>query len=498
MALKEGNLGIVQHLYEQDESLLSACDLDEREYHERIKTRARICLGANTRGMNALHLAILLNHENIPEGEGDDVYCDLLEYLLDLPNIKAILNSKWGMGNTALHLAGFLGEDGVVERLIELGADVNIKNHLDFYPLDVTNDPECLALLRKFQKGVDRKEPRFSMVYPGFDDQVSFYKDELSLYNRETSLDQLEKYEPSLSKIFETPIPSSDSLETRITIPQNESGGNEVSPMPAEGKREDVSSGQEDIQFSRLMELDGKLIPSVLEMEPSQEYDKGSSESDIEVSCVTDNPIFCDEKVHSIPENEQNADVITSSIVDEIQGTKLDSVFNGKEPDFLNSKKSTIDREPIKYPFDEGLTIVFPADNVKKTILDSPGDTLSRVDGSYLGSKDPIVIPKPHTRRFPEEPVSSVKVMSLPRGNQHHVANLIRDFNKISVDSLVSAPISPSTPKHSPTLPIQRRDSERKSSRKLRFEQSLQTFKSAEHQIEKNGVSLWAFSEEHM
>ena len=48
----------------------------------------------------------------------------------------------WGDGNTALHLASFHGMSDLVKRLLELGANPNKRNELDYRPVDCADDDE--------------------------------------------------------------------------------------------------------------------------------------------------------------------------------------------------------------------------------------------------------------------------------------------------------------------------------------------------------------------
>ena len=52
-------------------------------------------------------------------------------------------------GITALYCAGVCGHKETVELLIAEGADVNVKGEDEWTPLNLTQDPETIDLLRK-------------------------------------------------------------------------------------------------------------------------------------------------------------------------------------------------------------------------------------------------------------------------------------------------------------------------------------------------------------
>jgi ankyrin repeat protein len=58
------------------------------------------------------------------------------------------LDATFGDGNTALHLAVFLGAGDLVTALVERGASLTVKNGKGFTPVDVSDRPEIIALLQ--------------------------------------------------------------------------------------------------------------------------------------------------------------------------------------------------------------------------------------------------------------------------------------------------------------------------------------------------------------
>ncbi|KXS22014.1 hypothetical protein M427DRAFT_161940 [Gonapodya prolifera JEL478] len=58
-----------------------------------------------------------------------------------------LLDQRWGGGNTALHLAAFIPSSKLVGRLLSLGADPTIRNHLNLSPADIAIHTESHELL---------------------------------------------------------------------------------------------------------------------------------------------------------------------------------------------------------------------------------------------------------------------------------------------------------------------------------------------------------------
>ncbi|KAJ3002388.1 CAP-Gly domain-containing linker protein 4, partial [Thoreauomyces humboldtii] len=105
-------------------------------------------IGAYIGSLTALQLAILCGQDAIAK--------DVLERTL-----KEDLDIVCGGGNTALHLATFLGAQDIVRSLLELGANPKIHNAKGFAPVDVVDDPEMRSLF------VDNAAP--SPVTPSLD-----------------------------------------------------------------------------------------------------------------------------------------------------------------------------------------------------------------------------------------------------------------------------------------------------------------------------------------
>ncbi len=94
-----------------------------------VETEAFKFLGAYLGALTPLHVALLRG--------ADAIARDIIERTL-----AADLDVPFGGGNTALHLATFLGAREVVKLLVERGADPAIKNAKGFSPVDLCDDKE--------------------------------------------------------------------------------------------------------------------------------------------------------------------------------------------------------------------------------------------------------------------------------------------------------------------------------------------------------------------
>lgn len=73
----------------------------------------------------------------------------ILEFVSDFTSqidakkvLYEFMGRVWGNGNTALHLATFMGLSEIVKRLLELGAAANKLNERKYKPVDCTNEEE--------------------------------------------------------------------------------------------------------------------------------------------------------------------------------------------------------------------------------------------------------------------------------------------------------------------------------------------------------------------
>ncbi|KAJ3225434.1 hypothetical protein HK099_006805 [Clydaea vesicula] len=122
-AIKEGNTDKVRELLLKDKSLTSQKYRDPTvKFESDVELDAYKFLGAYIGAISVLQMAILAGQDAIAK--------DVLERTL-----KDDLDQTFGGGNTALHLATFLGAREVVKLLLERGANRNIVNGKGFSPL---------------------------------------------------------------------------------------------------------------------------------------------------------------------------------------------------------------------------------------------------------------------------------------------------------------------------------------------------------------------------
>ena len=128
-AVDHGNAEQVRSLLQQYKQLCSAKQKsDNWKWDNSYALDAYKFLGAYLGSMTGLQVAVLRGFEEIA--------ADIIDATLNPDD----LNIPFGSGNTALHLATFLGSKDVVKLLIQRGADKNIKNAKGFTAVDVMDD----------------------------------------------------------------------------------------------------------------------------------------------------------------------------------------------------------------------------------------------------------------------------------------------------------------------------------------------------------------------
>ncbi|ORY00071.1 hypothetical protein K493DRAFT_157822, partial [Basidiobolus meristosporus CBS 931.73] len=102
-------------------------------------------LGKSVENLNGLQIACMLGDEELA--------LDILQYVayesekMDAKKVLYEFMSRvWGGGNTALHLASFLGMADLVKKLLDLGANTNKRNDRKYKPVDCADDDETRAL----------------------------------------------------------------------------------------------------------------------------------------------------------------------------------------------------------------------------------------------------------------------------------------------------------------------------------------------------------------
>ncbi|KAJ3145092.1 hypothetical protein HK101_002545 [Irineochytrium annulatum] len=129
-AIKSGQPTTVRSLLLSDRSLLSSRHKDpSAKFDSEVELDAYKFLGAYIGAVTPLQMAILCGQDGIAR--------DVVERMTDED-----LDAVFGGGNTALHLATFLGARDLVRLLLERGANRTIKNAKGFAPVDLLDDPE--------------------------------------------------------------------------------------------------------------------------------------------------------------------------------------------------------------------------------------------------------------------------------------------------------------------------------------------------------------------
>ncbi|KAI8819631.1 uncharacterized protein EV422DRAFT_99990 [Fimicolochytrium jonesii] len=133
-AIGAGDTETVRALLLADKSLTSQKHRDASlKFEADVELDAYKFLGAYIGAITPLQKAILSGQDAIAK--------DILERTL-----KDDLDIAFGGGNTALHLATFLGARDIVKSLLERGANRKLTNAKGFAPIDVVDDAEMRAL----------------------------------------------------------------------------------------------------------------------------------------------------------------------------------------------------------------------------------------------------------------------------------------------------------------------------------------------------------------
>ncbi|ORX76071.1 hypothetical protein K493DRAFT_246684, partial [Basidiobolus meristosporus CBS 931.73] len=109
-------------------------------------------LGKSVENLNSLQIACMLGDEELG--------LDILQYVahesekMDAKKVLYEFMSRvWGGGNTALHLASFLGMADLVKKLLDLGANTNKRNDRKYKPVDCADDDETRSLFMNLYEG---------------------------------------------------------------------------------------------------------------------------------------------------------------------------------------------------------------------------------------------------------------------------------------------------------------------------------------------------------
>ncbi|KAI0236414.1 hypothetical protein L0F63_003312 [Massospora cicadina] len=102
-------------------------------------------LGPSCLNLNALQSACLSGEEELAVAIIDYV-AKQSEIMSTKKVLYEFMSKVWGAGNTALHLASFMGMANLVKRLIDLGANVNKRNERHYRAVDCADDDTTRAL----------------------------------------------------------------------------------------------------------------------------------------------------------------------------------------------------------------------------------------------------------------------------------------------------------------------------------------------------------------
>ncbi|TPX32512.1 hypothetical protein SmJEL517_g04386 [Synchytrium microbalum] len=133
-AIKAGDSDKVRALLLNDKTLLT-----QKHRDPTAKPDAAIELdlykfcGAYLGQMTALQYSLLVGQDSIANDIAERTF-------------KEDLDVTFGGGNTALHLASLLGAKDLVKLLLEHGAQPQLKNNKGFSPVDMSDEPDMLAL----------------------------------------------------------------------------------------------------------------------------------------------------------------------------------------------------------------------------------------------------------------------------------------------------------------------------------------------------------------
>ncbi|RKP05881.1 hypothetical protein THASP1DRAFT_19209 [Thamnocephalis sphaerospora] len=136
-AIRAGDAEPVRALLATDRTLTTRRQRgDHWQYSGEHALDAYKFLGAYVGAVTGLHAAMLLGHESIAK--------DIIDVTFGQGKHR-----RRSDGNTALHLAVFLGLGELVTILLDRGASVTLKNGKGLTPVDVSDRPEILALLQE-------------------------------------------------------------------------------------------------------------------------------------------------------------------------------------------------------------------------------------------------------------------------------------------------------------------------------------------------------------
>ncbi|RUO96969.1 hypothetical protein BC936DRAFT_141191 [Jimgerdemannia flammicorona] len=154
-AIQASDTSQVRSLIATDQTLTTVKTKGDYRYEGSIELDAYKFLGAYVGQMTGLQAAILWGRDTVAKDIIDATFREVshpwkrppLHHIH--PSLFAHLSTQSSPqnGNTALHLAVLVGAAEIVKILLDRGADVTIKNGKGFTPVDVSDNPEIMALL---------------------------------------------------------------------------------------------------------------------------------------------------------------------------------------------------------------------------------------------------------------------------------------------------------------------------------------------------------------
>lgn len=114
-------------------------------FPEELRQEAKQMLGDSFVNMNALHFSLVLMYL-----DEDKKRILIFKQLLELYSNEQLSMDRWGCGNTALHLASFLGLLEPISLLLGKKCSYSNTNELGLAPIDVAPDDESRNLFRAF------------------------------------------------------------------------------------------------------------------------------------------------------------------------------------------------------------------------------------------------------------------------------------------------------------------------------------------------------------
>jgi len=157
-AIREGKLSVVQKLIAINKNIVlekysGAIPFEDED----TRNEAEELLGNDMTGMNSIHIALMsldIEDENVKVETRKKIIEELIQAL---PHGVDLSTYKWGNNNTTLHLASFLGEKNIINKILGKGEDPSQENGLGKTPIDVAADYEISEYLTNINNDMIEK-----------------------------------------------------------------------------------------------------------------------------------------------------------------------------------------------------------------------------------------------------------------------------------------------------------------------------------------------------